>query len=257
MFEPHPAFGAPADPDTPIWRYMDFARFVELLERRALNFTRLGLFTDKFEGALSPATFPVMERYYRRMGWLDAEHPERWKVLAQENYLLNQLFLYANCWHMNRHESAAMWDLYSGKGIAVRSTYARLRDCTAHVAEPVNIGTVRYLDYRQEPINFGFTVNSALSKRPSFAHEQELRAVVSRIPAGLVPAGMRADPDEYARAQPPTVYVPVDLDTLVDRVYVAPGSRDWVKDLVRGVVERYDLDKAVETLSLDERPDLV
>ena len=35
-----------------------------------------------------------------------------------------------NCWHMNDHESAAMWKLYlkSNEGIAVQSTYETLRD---------------------------------------------------------------------------------------------------------------------------------
>src|SRR5258705_185923 len=34
-------------------------------------------------------------------------------------------------WHMNEFESAAMWQLYANfdEGIAIRSTYKRLRDC--------------------------------------------------------------------------------------------------------------------------------
>ena len=33
-----------------------------------------------------------------------------------------------NCWHINEHESAAMWDLYlkSNEGIAIQSTYQKL-----------------------------------------------------------------------------------------------------------------------------------
>jgi len=35
-----------------------------------------------------------------------------------------------NCWHMNDHESAAMWKLYlkSDEGIAIQSTYRKLKD---------------------------------------------------------------------------------------------------------------------------------
>jgi hypothetical protein len=37
---------------------------------------------------------------------------------------------FVNCWHMNEHESAAMWRLYSqaDEAICVQSTFARLAD---------------------------------------------------------------------------------------------------------------------------------
>jgi ribosomal protein S10 len=33
---------------------------------------------------------------------------------------------FVNCWHANAIESMAMWDLYSNKGVAIRSTVERL-----------------------------------------------------------------------------------------------------------------------------------
>ena len=40
------------DPNTPLWRYMDFAKFVALLEHRAIYFARADQLGDKFEGAI-------------------------------------------------------------------------------------------------------------------------------------------------------------------------------------------------------------
>ena len=39
--------------ETKLWRYMDFAKFVSLLESRALFFVRADKLDDPFEGALS------------------------------------------------------------------------------------------------------------------------------------------------------------------------------------------------------------
>jgi hypothetical protein len=43
----HPAFEPPADPQTKIWRYMDFTQFVSMLEEKGLLFTRADLLVDK------------------------------------------------------------------------------------------------------------------------------------------------------------------------------------------------------------------
>ena len=47
-------------------------------------------------------------------------------------------------WHMNAHESATMWDLYAraGQGVAIGSTYERLRDAFAPAGQDVMIGTL-------------------------------------------------------------------------------------------------------------------
>jgi len=63
-------------------------------------------------------------------------------------------YIYLNCWHMNPHESAAMWDIYLGgepQGIALRSTYRRL---TESITDPraVFIGTVNYVDFNTEAL---------------------------------------------------------------------------------------------------------
>ncbi len=49
MFEEHPCFNTPSD-DTKIWRYMDFTKFVNLLDTKSLFFVRSDKFDDPFEG---------------------------------------------------------------------------------------------------------------------------------------------------------------------------------------------------------------
>src|SRR4051794_11742273 len=53
-YEHHPSFERP-EPDERIWRYLDFAKLVDLLDRRALHFARADTMLDPWEGALSPS----------------------------------------------------------------------------------------------------------------------------------------------------------------------------------------------------------
>jgi hypothetical protein len=46
MYVEHPAFESPADENAKIWRYLDFTKFVALLDRRALSFARVDELTD-------------------------------------------------------------------------------------------------------------------------------------------------------------------------------------------------------------------
>jgi hypothetical protein len=43
------------EPETRLWRYMDFAKFVSLLETRSIHFARADVLGDSFEGAVGIA----------------------------------------------------------------------------------------------------------------------------------------------------------------------------------------------------------
>ncbi|MBI5810679.1 MAG: hypothetical protein HZB81_07630 [Deltaproteobacteria bacterium] len=50
------------------------------------------------------------------------------------------------------------------------------------------------------------------------------------------------------------VYVPVDLDVLIDEVYVSPTSADWFYELVESVTDRCFLNKKVKKSDLAKDP---
>jgi hypothetical protein len=89
-----------------------------------------------------------------------------------------------NSWHINNEESAAMWDLYSGKnaGVAIQSTYRRLSECfEGNQEDPIFIGMVSYIDFKSDNDLSGVVnlFDTVLLKRRSFSHESELRAISS------------------------------------------------------------------------------
>ncbi len=257
MYRPHRECVAPDDPNIPIWRYLDFAKFVDMLERKRLHFARLDQLGDPFEGAPSDGTIALLRAWEERHPVDTVSGEASWRIQARDTFLMNSLLMYVNCWHMNEYESMAMWRLYSREGIAIRSTYQRLLESFLGAEDDVHIGQVFYRDHRNpvQPENPGNTLAPVLRKRMSYEYERELRAITDRIPPEWTSGSFPYD--AYKDKQPKGVSLDVNRDTLIERLYVAPGRPAWFKELIVRVTATYRLDKSVETSSLEERPDLV
>ena len=257
MYKPHPECVPPSDPNILIWRYIDFAKFVDLLERRQLHFARLDQLGDPFEGAPSDGTVALLRAWEERHPFETVTGEPFHKIMARDTHRMNSLIMYVNCWHMNEHESLAMWRLYSREGIAIRSTYQRLVESFVGADGDIHIGQVFYRDPRNpaQSENPGNTPAPVLRKGMSYEYERELRAIIARVPPAWK-SGSFPD-DEYKDKQAKGLYVDVALDTLIERVYVAPGRPTRFKELVVRVMSHYKLDKPVETSRLEERPDLI
>lgn len=258
MYRQHPMCELPSDPNAIIWRYVDFTRFVSLLEHRCLHFTRTDTFQDKFEGAL---TRPDVERMNTRFKKAADDHPsnakkirEMQRISSELNRMLVREYTAVNCWHVNQHESAAMWEIYArnGQGVAVRSTVQRLIESfDEHDTETrVMVGLVNYIDYTADRIPQTCVFYPLLFKRLSFEHETELRAVA--VSCEISDSG---DLDwKHGLFEKGGADISVDLQTLVECVYVAPSSPTWYRQLVRSVVDRYELKTDVHTSDLDTEP---
>lgn len=154
---------------------------------------------------------------------------------------------FVNSWHAQDHESAAMWALYvkSGEGIAVESTYARFVKSLVEFQEhDVHIGMINYIDYQIESIPRENLLSPYIHKRKSFEYEKELRALIS------VP---RSDCEGAVDSQA-GIYVPIKLDVLINRIFVAPTAPDWTIELIRSVIKKYDLKIEVLQSSLSSKP---
>lgn len=226
----------PSNPDEPIWRYMDFTKYVSLLDTRSLYFSRADLLGDPFEGSqphlslrrgstaqeLAEKTqFPSNDTSLFRIA-INTFLMGVSATVSVENIRL-RLEHYISCWHMNSRESAAMWDLYSntGKGISIRSTYGKLKKS---VPKGTKIGIVEYIDYKTYK-ETPSPMKTFFLKRQSFSHEHEIRAVIQNENGNNKTNG---NPDEG-------IHQPINLKQLIDGIYVAPFAPDWMLDLVRSV----------------------
>jgi hypothetical protein len=247
VHEPHEAFEAPSTPDIPIWRYMNLAKFMSMLQDEALHFARADQMTDEFEGSISKPTFSIRRASLTGIPDID---PESLSAQLGHSRKRFQQFVYLNCWHMNEIESAAMWDLYLGgepQGVAVRSTYKRLSESITD-ARPVEIGKVNYVDYEVELMPDRNALGPYLYKRKSFEHEREIRAVHLGHEPGGGPNGTAGPLGLYV------VPIKVDLDRLVEAVYVSPKAKDWFATLIRSELGRYGRTWNVEHSDLDKNP---
>jgi hypothetical protein len=232
MYHPHPSFRSPPK-KAKLWKFLDFTKFVSLLENRALYFSRSDKLFDPFEGTLSKLNRPIIESGRKNSGSFFFKNYEKAR---------NEIFL--NCWHLNEHESAAMWGLYlkSEEGVAVLSNFERLSGCFRKYEEnDVYIGKVVYLDYQRQKMPEDNLFEPFVHKRKSFEYENEVRAVIRQ-------------PALSGEKNPPGILAPIDICELIEEIYVAPTAENWIFELVVSLVKKYKLGKKVIKSGLYDDP---
>jgi hypothetical protein len=244
----HPVFKQPADPGIPIWRYMDFTKFVAMLETRALFFARSDKLGDPFEGSSSRGNSLLRPIIYKEMyEKLPAQTLEKINSGQADFAKWQRQWTFINCWHMNATESAAMWRLYakSNEAIAIRSSFFRLANV---LDDKTYVGRVEYIDFERDWMPEGNAFYPFVHKRRSFAHETEIRALFTQWPT--------TDEGLDFKAEPPTAGLekPVNVDELIEQVYVAPTAPGWFRELVQQVSSRYGPQKPILQSSLDAEP---
>jgi len=245
-FEPHGSFKQPPDENAYIWRFIDLPKFLDFLHSGSLYFTRLDNMNDPYEGMMPDEYAEAVKAGRSAFGSLSQQ-------IRRFAYFRSTYFV--NCWHLSKHESDAMWKLYAGvdAGIALRSTYSRLKSALNECPDRVFLGTV---NYSVESV-FG-TVNGfkfVMHKRPAFEYEKEIRAVlwsatnmsrpVDFDDEGPVSLPLPAVPG------PVFIRVPVDIRQLLIGVVLSPATPPWLPDVIRDVVKRfgYDIPLSASTLS--------
>lgn len=241
MIRDDPMIKPPEDPQIKIWRYMDFTKFVAMLEYGGLFFSRADRLGDPFEGSHPQADVELRRRIFESRGW-SREKIEQAMSSVSSSMRTAPSSVLVNCWHMNEHESAAMWKLYTQtkESICIQSTYQRLHDGLQPVDDQVYIGVVKYIDYNSDLVPDGRVFGPFIYKRRSFEHERELRAFIWAI--------NDASPSELGK------WLTLDLGKLIERIHVAPSSSPWFRDLVKKVARRYCLEKEVRQSDMDSTP---
>lgn len=241
-------------PSDMLWRYMDLSKFISMISRSNLYFAAASTFEDIFEGAKGIVDKKCdWDKFYLdffQQAILTAPGQDLSKLTVEKlkeesERLLSELNTlgendrkntYISCWHMNNYESEAMWKMYSkdvSNAIAIQTTAGHLYEAL-HREPCIDIGKVRYIDFQ----NRFTSVNGAFwYKRKSFEYENEVRAIIKRH--NIMEKG---------------IYISVDIDRLIDKIYVSPYAQDWFVDVVKSVVEKYKIEKPVLHSQMLEKP---
>ena len=187
---------------------------------------------DPWEGAPTPAS--VRAREARGDAWASAS------PAYAKHYQQQRKQVHISCWNVAEVESAAMWSLYAGKGIALRTTYNRLVSSLDSEIE-CYAGVVRYVDFEETVFQDDNVYWPLVHKRRSFEHEQELRVLTRTWGSDeyTMPDGRPLADITYV---PPAIRpIPVNLQQLLTGVSVAPTAEAWFAALVAAVLSRYGL----------------
>ena len=231
-----------------LWRYMSFAKFCSLLERKELFFSLVTEMPDRCEGFIYPPT--------------PREHGD---PLEQAEHVGHELLgllartALISCWTESVHESSLMWEVYAGsEGVAIRTTFQRLQESIRSVAElPITFGRVGYVDYRRKEVpRFGFA--PLFHKRVEYLGEGEVRAVLpgpsfsERIEGRHLEApDIPLDPDV---AEQRGRYVPVNLEILLKGIVLPPHAAPWFAQVVESVIHSSPVRAPVTRSSIESTP---
>ena len=267
----YPAYKAPTNRDIKIWRYMEFTKFVAMLDQEGLFFSRADLLGDPFEGSIPLVNLRDREKVFREeilepMARISDgnnvfadpstrnQAAKRWVEHTSMANRYDLQWTYINCWHMNEQESAAMWRLYSktDEAIAIQTTYGVLREC---LPADIFTGSITYLNYDTESIPAEIGFYRFTHKRKSFEHEQEVRAIFTKIPTKMIideETGNQISGIDWEQKNTETGRdIHVDLNALLKLVYVAPGAPIWFNRLVTRILEKYKVNCEVRQSSMD------
>lgn len=251
----HPCFLQPTDDSIHVWRYLDLAKFIWLLENQKLYLSRLDLLGDPHEGSLpqTVADQHYSEHLYHKLAISHTKlisefgevggalkfkdmipniikESEHMATQQRSNNQEDRRHYFVNCWHMNNSESEAMWRLYcpNNNGIAIQTTYKKLVESTMS-DEWLHIGRVNYIDYDSEVFPTDNVFYKLMHKRISFAHEKEVRLIKTVIPENWgTPQEICLEGIEFDWA----------VEDIVDAIHVNPYAPNYFFDVVRNVVKR-------------------
>lgn len=222
MYKKHPDLHIPQQSQV-IWHYFSLSKFLGFIDGSSIYLCRHDKFDDGFEGSLS-----VMDkRYFDRM------NPGLHEYITGDKMGC----FYYNCWTQSDIDEYVLWNTYASlqDGIAVRSTVERLiGSLDVDKENDVYISDVQYIDYSKDYTfrKTGGVVNILaphFTKRDYFASEKELRV-------------MHVNPTGKFDTSPKGIEVRVDLQKLIDKVYVAPFSFEWLKTVIANILKKYGLD---------------
>ncbi|MDY6943790.1 MAG: hypothetical protein SVU69_12365 [Pseudomonadota bacterium] len=96
--------------ETTLWRYMNFPKFVSMLDRQGLWLARSDTFRDLHEGRFPDDIKRHMDQVYKELEQKKEVSKKIRGTADFQEHLRKNMFL--SCWHKNTEENMVMWELY-------------------------------------------------------------------------------------------------------------------------------------------------
>lgn len=243
-----------------IQRYMDFSKFLSLIQTNSLYLAKMSLFHDALEGGLTfsdyfktsnvPAHFdlglngfwPVANESYDeracRLAEMDSVHKgivERQFSTPFGDYLCDEAeklfpmcreWIYVSSWHLSDYECSAMWQIYNNdkNSLCVFSTEEKLRSSVVADAscDRLEVKKVEYISHRDDSFSEN-PLDPFVAKSKPYSFEKEVRLISwdSRLDLSCAPENNKSG-----------LLLKMDLQTVIDKVVISPYADPWFKGAV-------------------------
>jgi hypothetical protein len=216
-----------------VWRYIALDKFADLLLNQRLFFTRIDKLPDRYERELPPGVIASRRTLLKRQG-VDSDQIVNELQTFRERHEARLRECLVNCWTVDREESYALWKIYLGgsaAGVAIRTSFSKLKRAilsrNKRDERALYGGVVRYDYYRPsgEPTIFRLLT----TKREYYKYEKELRLFL------LDPPSISSN-DAELRLGSQKPYLEVDIQSLIEDIYVSPFAGQWFVDTVSQLV---------------------
>ena len=224
MHKLHSEFFIDKTAGKPIWRYMDFWKFLNLITTSKLYFPNVTMLGDQYEGRIPQKMKPLIIEEYIKSG--------RNEKMAKDymNFIENELRhrTLVSSWTASHKESFAMWKMYSKDklGIAIKTDYDSLAKAFQTSSEDIYIGEVIYYDDEHPFYKIGNTFFSFLVKNNYYDFESEVRCI----------AEIEHSEDASYKN------IDVNLQDLIKELYISPLSeKTGILEIIEFLKEKYSL----------------
>lgn len=216
-------------------RYLDLPKLVDFLRTGELYLGQASRFDDRLEGTLPEG----IRRTIRELSGYVAQNgdPTEWENKNKDRS-------YLGCWTLGAKDNMALWKLYgrSAESVAITTTVEKLRMAAPQWARygKVNVKKVRYIDHDGHIPNGAYAFDEGVFgfKHHAYAFEKEVRIVIT-CPMSKGYGEMRRE-----------IRVPVNVNSFLGSIVVAPEAGDWFFDLVADVARKYNVFKPVRRSAL-------
>lgn len=213
-----------------LWRYMNFPKFVDLIQSRKLFMSKLSNFEDPWEGFPSKLNYSkeapirlVNEKgeitTYELLGTqLGCDILKMMEKGDKDHALYIRQRIFANCWHMNDGESDSQWKIYGDDfAVAIVTNFEKLKKAIHSDTHEICGSEVVYYDPSKENTSTKSVLQCAIYKRLCFEHEKEFRLLIMNM----------EEHDE------PGILVSINIEELIEQVVVSPRAPNWFVTVVK------------------------
>ncbi len=234
-------------------KYFDLSKYISLLQRNSLFFCRLDELEDKFEGISPKLNFTKRVEWYKHrrdvvkdFDSAKTDEDIELQVKAESDYELStRPNVCINCWNRYDVESAALWKIYTenGKGVMIKSTISKLHQALNSSSEALWISEIDYITRNEDLIPDYNAIFPVIHKSKAYQYETEVRLIYELLfnnKISLPHETFNWKAEEIEKG----LFVPVDLDILIDEIVVSPFSPN-LKSIIMNLTSKYGLSKNV------------